>query len=267
MKARNKSRRWDITAFVLLVGSVLLLLYPTVSKVINQTIANQTIGEFKEIVEIINSETDIGEKVKEESTKGSSDNSSNDDHTDYIVKDSDYTLTLKDIEALWQESQRYNDALKEQQSFADGDFSSAAVNLHDYGIHNGVYGYVSIPDINLQMPILLGSSNENMSAGITHLYGTSLPTGGTDTNCVLAGHTGFTGKIFFDDLPKLKTGSIITVSTFFGKQEYEVTKIKKIDITETNDLFIQKGSDKLTLLTCADGGLKRWQVTCYRKSE
>lgn len=267
MKKKTKaSKIWGLTAVILIVGSLTLLLYPTVSKVINQQKANKTITEFNEAVEKIDSifyPAESQENDTEESNSNSEDLAEN-KITDYIISNSDYSMTLQDVQRLYRDSRQYNLWLKSKQSFDGVDFSSAALNLYDYGIYNGVYGYISIPDINLQMPILLGSSNQNMAAGVTHLYSTSLPTGEKDTNCVISGHTGFTGKTFFDDIPTLSTGSIITVTTFFGSLDYEVTEIKKIDITQTDDLYIDKGSEKLTLLTCADGGSKRWQVSCDR---
>lgn len=260
---RKASNLWGIAAVVLLFGSLSLLLYPTVSKVINQQKANHVISEFNEAVEKI-------EQTKAtETSKGevSVSNKTDVDGSKIIIQNTDYSLTPQDIEALYRDSKSYNDSLTKRQIFDNNDFSLSALNLPDYGIYNGVYGYINIPDINLQMPILLGSSNQNMAVGVTHLYQTSLPTGGKDTNCVISGHTGFTGRTFFDDIPNLQTGSIITVTTFFGTLDYEVSDIKKIDITETNDLFIEKGKDKLTLLTCADGGDRRWQVSCIRKNQ
>lgn len=266
-KKRKASNLWGIASVILLIGSIALLLYPFVSKVINQQEADNTVAGFDEVVERLNQETDTETLIIEENTEPTSESSSdnNDQNTDYVIYNSDYTLTLEDIQNLCLDSYKYNDAIKKRQSFDDIVFSDPALYLPDYGIYNGVYGYISIPDIDLQMPILLGASNYNMSVGVTHLYQTSLPTGGEDTNCVISGHTGFTGRTFFDNIPYLQLGSIITVTTFFGKMDYEVTEIKEIEITETNDLFIEKGKDKLTLLTCAEGGLKRWQVSCIRK--
>ena len=252
---------WGVAALVLLIGSITLLLYPSVSKVINQKAANSIIERFNEVVERVDQESSSGDHNQEQDS-GIEGNKSHD--VDYIVYNSEYTLTPTDIEALHRDSLEYNEGLKEYQSFDDTDFSSAALDLTDYGIHNGVYGYISIPAVNMQMPILLGSSDENMASGVTHLFSTSLPTGGTDTNCVISGHTGYTGKTFFDDIPGLPIGSRVTVRTLFGELEYQVKDIKKIEINQTADLYIQKSKDMLTLLTCADGGQKRWLVSCVR---
>lgn len=283
MKKKRKSKAsklWGIIAVILLLASLTLLLYPTISKALNKQRAATTINGFNEIIEKVkekpNTETFTTGDATEESKSGGENRKSNQaektendsadpDDTEYIAYTSDYMLTQKDIDDLCLDSQKYNDALKTRQSFDEIDFSMAALNLPDYGIYSGIYGYISIPDIDLQMPILLGATKYNMACGVTHLYGTSLPGGGESTNCVLAGHTGATGRIFFDDIPYLQYGSIITVTTFFGEQTYEVADIKKIDITQTNDLYIEEGKDKLTLLTCADSGTRRWQVSCYRK--
>jgi sortase A len=263
---RKASNLWGIAAVVLLIGSIALLLYPFVSKELNQQKANHIIEDYNAVIEKIrqNTDSETENSISGDSTDNHSESSKK--ITDYVISNSEYSLTPMDIEALYKDSISYNDALKKSQIFDNSDFSLSALNLYDYGIYNGVYGYISIPAINLQMPILLGSTNNNMAIGVTHLYSTSLPTGGNDTNCVISGHTGFTGRIFFDEIPNLQSGDSISVTTFFGTLDYKVDNIKKIDITETNDLYIEKGRDKLTLLTCADGGSRRWQVTCYRNN-
>lgn len=75
-------------------------------------------------------------------------------------------------------------------------YSQAAVNLEDYGITDGIYGYVTAETINMRLPIYLGANSSNMSYGAAHMSATSLPIGGKNTNAVLAGHTGYIGRIF-----------------------------------------------------------------------
>ena len=57
----------------------------------------------------------------------------------------------------------------------------------------------------MRLPIYLGANSSNMSYGAAHMSATSLPIGGKNTNAVLAGHTGYIGRIFFDNLRNLKS--------------------------------------------------------------
>ena len=109
-----------------------------------------------------------------------------------------------DLDRLKRDSIAYNEDLKKTQGSkfnGSGDFNGkSALDLRDYGIYDGVYGYVSAPSIDMLLPIYLGTSDSNMSYGAAHMTFTSLPIGGADTNAVIAGHTGYVGRIFFDNL-------------------------------------------------------------------
>lgn len=59
-----------------------------------------------------------------------------------------------------------------------------AADLTAYGIEDEIIGVLTIPTIGLTMPIYLGASNEHLALGAAVLGQTSIPIGGTDTNCV-----------------------------------------------------------------------------------
>ena len=141
-----------------------------------------------------------------------------------------------DLDRLYQDSAAYNAALNERQDM-ETDFSRAALNLTDYGIFDGIYGYISAPSIGLNIPIYLGAGEYNMACGGAHLYHTSLPLGGESTNTVIAGHTGYFGRTVFDYLPQLSEGDSVSVTTYFGTLNYCVIAKKEITATETNDLY------------------------------
>ena len=146
----------------------------------------------------------------------------------------------------------------------DVDFSDAALDLTDYGIYDGVYGYINASTIGLNVPIYLGASDGNMAWGGSHLMNTSLPLGGESTNTVIAGHTGYFGMVIFDYIPQLDIGDTVSVTTYFDTLDYRVISKKEITETETNDLYIENGKDLLTLITCARMGKARYEVVCER---
>ena len=171
---------------------------------------------------------------------------------------------LKELMAqLYKDSVAYNNSLKKRQDFSIP-WTYSALNLKKYGIYDGMYGYISIPKIDVNQPIYLGASQGNMAYGVTHLMSTSLPIGGESTNCVLSGHTGYIGRYFFDNLPDLRKGDKVYIKNYFGKLEYQVTGYRKVGPTDTSDMYIERGKDKLTLFTCKDWGKNRYVVMCER---
>lgn len=164
---------------------------------------------------------------------------------------------------LYKDSVAYNNSLKKRQDFSIP-WTYSALNLKKYGIYDGMYGYISIPKIDVNQPIYLGATQGNMAYGVTHLMSTSLPIGGESTHCVLSGHTGYIGRYFFDNLPDLRKGDRVYIKNYFGKLEYQVTGYRKVGPTDTSDMYIERGKDKLTLFTCIDWGKNRYMVTCER---
>ena len=69
---------------------------------------------------------------------------------------------------------------------------------------------------------------------------------------------------FFDNIRNLEKGDALTIKTYFNTLTYEVVSYKEIGPTDTNDLFIQKEKDMLTLVTCSQWGTKRYMVQCER---
>lgn len=63
-----------------------------------------------------------------------------------------------------------------------------AADLTTYGIEDEIIGVLEIPAMELTMPVYLGASDAHLAAGAAVLGNTSAPIGGTNTNCVIAGH-------------------------------------------------------------------------------
>ena len=247
-----------VVALILVTLSLSLFAYPNVSKEVVQKKNDEIIEHFDEITD------DVKDGDRE---KAIEDGVINEDG--YLIDDSgqivsDYPVVFqKDIDKLYEDSVAYNEVLKEHQEM-DVDFSDAALDLTDYGIYDGIYGYINAPDIGLNTPIYLGASESNMAWGGTHMLNTSLPIGGERTNTAIAGHTGFFGRVVFDYIPQLDVGDTVSVTTYFDTLDYRVISKKEITATETNDLYIEKGKDLLTLITCSRMGRARYEVVCER---
>ena len=247
-----------VVALILVTVSLSLFAYPNVSKQVIQKKNDEIIEQFDEITD------DVQDGDREEAIE---DGVINEDG--YMIDDSgeilsDYPVVFqKDLDRLYEDSVAYNEALKERHDL-DVDFSNAALDLTNYGIYDGVYGYINAPAIGLNVPIYLGASDGNMAWGGSHLMNTSLPLGGESTNTVIAGHTGYFGMVVFDYIPSLNIGDTVSVTTYFDTLDYRVISKKEITATETNDVYIVKGKDLLTLITCARMGKSRYEVVCER---
>ena len=176
-----------------------------------------------------------------------------------------------DLDRLFNDSVAYNKKLETNQyeMLRNDTYSQAAVNLENYGITDGIYGYVTAETINMRLPIYLGANSSNMSYGAAHMSATSLPIGGKNTNAVLAGHTGYIGRIFFDNLRNLKIGDRVSITNYWDTLNYKVVETKVNKPSESGDCYLQKDRDLLTMFTCisdGNGGFDRYYVICERAS-
>lgn len=250
-----KRRFLNVVCIILLLTAVILLLVPSISREISKNDISEKISHFDDAVDNTGSADTDG---KEDNTAADSPNSPS---VDLYSLD---TVTIPiDVNKLYEDSMAYNNALADRQDMADG-FTDSVLDLTEYGIYDGMYGYLSCDSIGLYLPIYLGATDENMSYGAAHMSNTSLPVGGDNTHCVLVGHTGYFGRTFFDNIKYLEKGEVLTVKTYFNTLTYKVVSYKEIGPTDTNDLFIQKEKDLLTLVTCSRWGTRRYMVQCER---
>ncbi len=169
---------------------------------------------------------------------------------------------------------RYNQALyaRSQDNLIDPwAYEATGFDLVAFGMEtDSVTGVLSIPALELEMPIFLGASEANMAAGAAALGQTSLPIGGENTNCVIAGHRGWCGAAYFQFLDELEAGDAVTITNLWGTLRYTVTELRVIQPNEISEVLIQPGKDMVTLLTChpyASGGKYRLLVFCERVDE
>ena len=142
--------------------------------------------------------------------------------------------------------------------------------LTNYGLPDEKFGVISIPKLDLEMPLFLGASEANMAAGAAVLSQTSIPIGGDSSNAVIAGHRGYSGYPYFKEIELLEMGDEVTITNLWGTLTYVVTEIKIINPNDVNAILIQKDRDMITLLTChpyASGGKYRYLVFCERVEE
>ena len=171
---------------------------------------------------------------------------------------------------LWKAISEYNRGLYE--SGQEGihslrNLEESCFTMSSYGVESDAFGVLSIPALELEMPIYLGASSYNMSLGAAQLGQTSIPIGGVNTNSVIAGHRGWNGADYFRYIPNLVIGDKIQITNLWGTLEYTVTGTKIISPNDVEAIKIQPGKDMITLFTChpyASGGRQRYLVFCER---
>ena len=164
----------------------------------------------------------------------------------------------------------YNQALFNdgQISISDSSvFSISAIDLAAYGIEGEIVGVLEIPAMDLKMPIYLGASDEHLAKGLAQLGYSSLPLGGENTNCVLAGHRGWNGADYLRYIDRLEICDDVFLTNLWETLHYQVSDMQIIAPDDTDVIQIQPGKDLLTLLSChpyASGGRQRYVVYCNR---
>lgn len=111
-------------------------------------------------------------------------------------------------------------------------------------------GYISIPKIQVYLPIYQGITKKVLQSGVGHIEKSSLPVGGKNTHSVLAGHTGLAKTKIFDDIDKLKIGDKFYIHIFDEVLIYQVDKIDVVEPDDTDTIKVEEDKDYITLVTC-----------------
>ncbi|WP_203362912.1 class A sortase [Bacillus sp. REN10] len=109
-----------------------------------------------------------------------------------------------------------------------------------------VIGTITIPDVDIELPILKGTTNANLLIGAATMRENQQMGKG---NYPLAGHHTRSKEQFFGRVPELKTGADIYLSDKKNKYHYKVTENKIISETEA-DVINDTAENKITLITC-----------------
>ncbi|MGM8365833.1 class D sortase [Virgibacillus sp. W0181] len=111
---------------------------------------------------------------------------------------------------------------------------------------------LEIPSIDLKQYVLPKTTEKNLAISLTQIIENQNPE--TD-NISIAGHRGYRGDRHFRNLPDVKKGDEIILTTENERYQYKVTEIKIVEENET-DILENKGAE-ITLLTCTLSGDKR----------
>ncbi len=131
----------------------------------------------------------------------------------------------------------------------------------------GNMGFISIPKINVDLPIYHGTSDAVLQTSIGHIDGTSLPAGSVHpdldnynevkfgSHSVLSGHRGLPSAKLFSDLDQMELGDVFYLTILDQTLTYQVDDITVIVPEDSSPLVIFPGMDYCTLMTCTPYGI------------
>ena len=215
MKA-NKSTISTVILVVLLLVGLSVMLYPTVSDWWNSRVQTRAIATYSEAVDQIDDNT----------------------YEEMLEKARAYNAALSKVYApftSYEEVPGYEDVL---------DISGT-----------GILGYISIPQIKVDLPIYHGTSAEVLNIAAGHLQGSSLPVGGENTHAVISAHRGLPSARLFTDIDQLREGDTFTITVLDEVLTYEVEQILIVRPEEIDKLAVIPGGDYVTLMTCTPYGI------------
>ncbi|MDD6800902.1 MAG: class C sortase [Firmicutes bacterium] len=212
-----KKQLSTILLVIVFITGLSLLLYPTISDYWNSFHQSRAIANYAE--DVVN------------------------------MNDTDYNL-------IWNDAEEYNSALKTKQdryTLSDEEKNEYDSLLNISG--SGIMGYIEIPEIKCSLPIYHGTNDAVLQIAVGHIAGTSLPTGGEGTHCVLSGHRGLPSAKLFSDLDKLSECDVFILRILDEVLTYEVDQIRIVEPYEIEELEIVEGKDYCTLVTCTPYGI------------
>ena len=162
-------------------------------------------------------------------------------------------------QSMIQEAVHYNEKLTTSSIvdvFSDPEITNSEEYMDILNLNrDGVMGYISIPKIDIKIPIYHGTSSEVLSKGVGHLEGSSFPVGGESTHAILSAHRGLPSARLFTDLDQLEVGDKFYIYILDQVYTYQVDQVLVIEPSETETLQIQDGKDLVTLVTCTPYGV------------
>ena len=141
--------------------------------------------------------------------------------------------------------------------------------LKTLDLGDGLMAQITIPSIGVMLPVFHDTTDDVLAKGAGHLFGSHLPVGGKDRMSVIAAHRGLPNAAMFDRLPELKKGDSAFITIGATRHAYTVYNTRVVLPGVVNDLQVEKGRDRLILVTCTPYGINshRLLVELERNSD
>ncbi|WP_276937161.1 class C sortase [Faecalibaculum rodentium] len=221
MKFIRKHLSTIVIVIVFVVG-LGLLAYPTVANWWNNNMASHAVANYSEAVE---------------------------------------NLDTSQYEEMIESAKTYNTALAANSGrFNPTDSEHAEYEKQLSVDGSDVMGSITVPSVDISLPIYHGTSEEVLAVGAGHLEGSSLPVGGLGTHTVITGHRGLPSALLFTDLDKVVEGDYVILKVLNETLTYQVDTIRIVEPKEIEGLAIDPEKDLLTLVTCTPYGINTHRI-------
>ncbi|MCD8109726.1 MAG: class C sortase [Clostridiales bacterium] len=169
----------------------------------------------------------------------------------------------EDLYEYWTDAREYNDSLLQADVVLADPFTYESVSLADgpgyEGLLNldgsGIMCFISIPKIDVYLPVYHGTSEESLSKGAGHVEGTALPTGTVGGRPIISAHTGVNSAKMFSDLTQLEEGDLFFLYVLDTVYAYRVVETDVIEPDDVSSIDEEPGRDLVTLMTCTPYGV------------
>lgn len=210
----KKRKLLDLLMLFLLLSGIGILAYPFVSDALNNYLDQQIISHYQQ--QAVKENEEVMAKIQENMTK------------------KNQQLAKEGGNSGADPFTRKKEPVKKDRTYFE---------KHTIGI-------LTIPKINVNLPIFDQTTMKLLEKGACLLEGTSYPIGGKSTHAVLSSHRGLSQAKLFTNLPQLKIKDHFYIEINGQYLAYQVDQIKTVEPTETEALQIQEDQDLVTLVTC-----------------
>lgn len=184
------------------------------------------------------------------------------EHTEVIANQNSVVSqqATDQLQAEWDAALAYNENLVSDpvhDPFVAGSRYTRPANYEEILNVNkdGVMGGITIPKINVDLPIYHGIGDEALAKGVGHIVQTALPVGGKGYRSLLTGHRGLPSALLFTRLDELEKGDEFVISVLGKQLVYDVVQIETIRPNEVGRLRPVPGRDLVSLVTCTPYGV------------
>ena len=144
-------------------------------------------------------------------------------------------------------------------------YSQATSSLRNFDFEDEeMIGFVTVPSIELELPIYMGASRQNLHRGLAHVTNTSLPVGGNNSNAVIAGYMDLRRTTLLNNIDQISIGDEIHITNFYETIVYTVFYVRQSSSTPADAFAIQSGHDIITLIGYRQGSNERYTVVATR---
>ncbi|MFW7374199.1 class C sortase [Vagococcus fluvialis] len=129
-------------------------------------------------------------------------------------------------------------------------FDASLVKKNKLDLNKHLIGSITIPKINLTVPLFDTLTEEILENGAGVLQGTSMPTGGIGNHSVISAHRGLAERVLFRYLDKLENGDVFLIENSGELLAYKVIDSHTVKPEETEIIQQDPNKDLVSLLTC-----------------